>query len=366
MRIINTKFLEPGMKTGKQVYSSDGTILLQSGIILTENYIKNLTDKNIPALYIDDELSEGIEINDAVDLEIKAQAVETIKNIFDGLSQIKNVKAKNNFITDEAYFDIRYAINRIMDNLKQNKSGLFNMAEVMSTDLSAYTHSVNVAILSMLVGRSLWLDDKQLVNLGTGALMHDIGRARIPAEIMNKPSALTKEEEKIIQQHPLIGYEMVKSNMTISAMVKTIILMHHERLNGTGYPNGLRAEKINNFVRIVSICDIFEAITSDRAYRKKMPIYQALELLNVQAVNTIDPKICIELRKSIAIYPLGTAVILSNGKKGLIIENRKSHSMRPKVKLTHNEDGSRVSGFKVIDLMKELTLFIEDVCEITR
>ena len=110
---------------------------------------------------------------------------------------------------------------------------------------------------------------KYIIDIGIGALMHDIGYTQIPTEILNKPGKLSDEEFVEIKKHPVHGYEMVRSDMNISAIVKTIILMHHERLDGSGYPLRVKAEKINKYVRIVSICDMFEALTSDRAHRRE-------------------------------------------------------------------------------------------------
>ncbi len=364
MRIISTKHLESGAVLAKPVYAPDGTILLKSNVILSSGYIKNLKKKNIPSVYVDDSISDGIEINDVIDQELKIEAIKLVKNVINNSSPSKYVKDKQSFVSNESYGDVRKLIYSITGNLKKNKDSLMNMVEVMSTDISTYTHVVNVSILALLTGRSLGLPESRLNELGTGAIMHDIGRVHIPNEIYVKPSKLTEDEYEEIKKHPVYGYNMIKSNPSISAIVKTIVLMHHEKLDGSGYPLGIKGDKINDYVRIVTICDMFEAMVSEKAYRERIPPYKALELLSARANTQLDFKIYKAFIGNIAIYPAGTGVILNTGEKGLVIDNNRNQPTRPVVKIIYAPDGKLSPGFKVVDLMKDLTLFVEDSCHI--
>ncbi|WP_432408087.1 HD-GYP domain-containing protein [Wukongibacter sp. M2B1] len=364
MRIVHARYLEPGMRLGKAVYAPDGKILLKGGVSLTNGYIRNMERKNIPSVYIDDELSNGIEVEDAIDPEVKVQAVETIKNVFKTMSPNRNDKNRKGYVTNESYKDVKNAIYQITNNLKKNNGSLFNMVEIMSTDLATYNHCVNVSVLAIMTARAMGLDEKRIMDIGVGALMHDIGYAYVPSEIINKPGKLSDEEFEAIKKHTVYGYEMVKEDANISAIVKTIILMHHERLDGSGYPLRIKGDKINKFVRIVSICDMFEALTSDRAYREKMPVYKALELLTAETTSKLDLEIYKNFIKNIAIYPQGTGVLLNTGEKGLVVENNRNSPTRPKVRIIFNNEGNFYQGFKVVDLMKDLTTFIENTCEL--
>lgn len=361
MRIVYSKSLKSGMELAKPVYGKDGEKLLHGGVILTSSYIKNLQKKNIPAVYIDDEISDGIEVEDAIDLEVKVQAVETIRKVFDNMSTKKN--NSRNFC-NRSNKDIKNTIYGIMNNLKENNGSLFNMVEIMSKDLATYNHCVNVAVLTIMTARTLGLNEKQIVDIGMGALMHDIGYSNVPSEIINKPGQLSDEEFEVIKRHTIYGYEMVKEDSDVSAIIKTIILMHHERLDGSGYPLRIKGDKLNKYVRIVSICDMFEALTSDRVYRERMPVYKALELLSSKTISQLDLEIYKHFIKNIAIYPQGTGVLLNTGEKGLVVENNRNNPTRPKVRIIFNSEGSFHVGFKVIDLMEEFTIFIEDNCEL--
>lgn len=364
MRIANTQSLKNDMILGKPVFTSNGSLLLNRGIKLTDTFIRSLKQKRIPAVYIDDDISKGIDVENAIDLEVKIKAVETIKNAFQDISNHQKGRKNKSFVSPKTYRAVKDVIDSIIENLQKNNDCLFNMIEVMSTDLSSYIHSVNVAVLSILTARGLGFTRQNLIELGTGALMHDIGKTEIPTSIQNKSEALSNDEYEIIKKHPIIGYTMIKDNTSISAFVKTIILMHHERIDGSGYPLGVMEGKINDYVKIVSICDMFDNAISEKANPEKVPIYKALELLESQVGRKLDMRIYNEFVKNISIFPQGTGVLLNTGEKGLVTESNSENPTRPKVRIIKQKDGRFYPGFKTIDLMKDLTIFIEDTCDV--
>lgn len=363
MRIVNVKHLRENMIIGKTVYSETGEILLKKDVFLTKEYIQNLNRRRIPAVYINDELSDDIEIEEALDYEVKAKCVHKIRRIYEKMAPRLSHGKPRGYIDFDHYTNIRKIIFEIMDNLESNDGALYNMVEVMSTDLTLYTHSVNVAALSLMTGRALGMNEHELLNLGVGALLHDIGKVMISAEILNKPAKLTKKEFEIIKTHPLEGYRMVQDNSSISSIAKNIILCHHERLDGSGYPNQLKSNKINEYARIVAIADMFEAMVSERAYRRKFPIYQALDVLMAETIQALDVHVFRTFVKNITLYPGGTGVLLSTGEKALVVENR-NHPTRPKTRIVRKADGKAFVGMKFIDLMQELTLFIDGTCDL--
>lgn len=354
------------MKLGKSVYTAEGKILLNAGVSLSQYYIKNLIKKNIPAVYIDDELSKDIDIDDVIDYEVKVQAISNIKNIFEKASEsvFSGRSDTIGFVSYEHYKDVRNIIFSIMGNVKKNKNSLFNIIEVMSTDLSVYTHSVNVAILSVLTGMSMKLNDQQLTDLGIGAMMHDIGKVRISDALLNKSDPLTPAEFDEIKKHSSEGYFMVKDNSTISSIVKNIILFHHERLDGSGYPLGIGEDRINKYIRIVSMADIFDAMVTKKAYRKSIPGYKAIEHLQSKLGTELDKDVFSHFIKNVALYPKGTGVVLNTGEKGIVIDVEENNPTRPTVRVIYAASGDLYPGFKVVNLMKELTLFVEDTCYI--
>lgn len=359
MRIVDISKVEPGMDIAKTIYSDKGDVLLRKGTILKRTYIRKLEEKNIPAIYINDELSEDIEIEDVVSMETQLKATNKIKDVFE--STKPKSKNKKPMLSSENYFEIKKIIDIILNEITGNKGVMFNMVEVLSTDLYTYKHSVNVAILSLMVAKELGgYTNNQLINIGIGSLLHDLGKTQIDDTILHKKGKLTKKEFREIKKHPVIGYSLIKDNPEISPYVKTIVLMHHEKLDGSGYPLQVKDEKFHKHVRIVATADIFDALITDRVYREKMPIYKGLELVASFVPNKLDEEIFNVLRKKIAPFPPGTAVILNTGEKGLVTKVHASQPTRPIIKIIYNKSGEKEREFKVVNLMEELTLFVED------
>ncbi|SFH93079.1 HDIG domain-containing protein [Tindallia magadiensis] len=361
MRAVSIMGLTPGVKLGKTVYDEKGLVLLRSGVLLTESYIYQLKYKNIPAVYIDDELSSGIETPEVIDHEVRAKAILQIKDIFEELNPSKN-KTAVRYINEKHYEGVKSVFDIIMENLQTNQGASLNMAEMMSTNLYTYTHSLNVAILSVLTAKSLRLSQDKIKELGVGALLHDVGKMAVPDEILNKPGNLTKEEWLLMKEHPENGYNMVKGNVGISAYTKAIILSHHERIDGSGYPNGLKKDHIHLLTQIVSLADIFDAITSDRCYRNRIPAYQAVEIITAQVHQSFDERVFHAFIKNVDLYPPGMLVQLSNGERAIVLSNNREQPTRPMVRIIDADN----QPVKEMDLMKHLSIFItkeiEDSC----
>ncbi|SFH70484.1 HDIG domain-containing protein [Tindallia magadiensis] len=361
MRIVSTSGLRAGTKLGKTVYDEKGLVLLRSGVKLTDSYIFQLKRKNIPAVYVDDDLSHGVEISNVIDQEVRVKAVLQIKDIFEDIKDRKN-KMATRYISDRHYEGVKKTFDDIMGNLQKNKGATMNMAELMSSSLYTYTHSLNVAVLSVLTARSLGLPQDKVKELGVGALLHDIGKMAVPDEILNKQGSLTEAEWKLMKTHPEEGYRMVKDNLSISAYTKAIIMSHHERVDGSGYPNGFSGDKVHLLTQIVSMADIFDAVTSDRCYRDRVPVYQAVEIIMAQVHKGYDEKVFRAFMQNVDLYPPGQIVRLSNGEKAMVLRNNREQPTRPYVRVLNTEN----EPIYEVDLMKHLSLFIikelEEVC----
>ncbi|SDY61585.1 HD-GYP domain-containing protein [Tindallia californiensis] len=362
MRIMSTSGLTAGVKLGKTVYDEKGLVLLRSGVKLTDSYIFQLKRKNIPAVYVDDALSRGVEIASAIDQEVRVKAVLQIKEIFEELKEQRNSKMATRYISDQHYEGVKSTFDDIMANLQRNKGATMNMAELMSSSLYTYTHSLNVAVLSVLTAQSLGLPPDKIKELGVGALLHDVGKIAIPDEILNKQGSLTEAEWKLMKTHPEEGYRMVKDNLSISAYTKAIIMSHHERVDGSGYPNGFSGDKVHLLTQIVSMADIFDAVTSDRCYRDRVPVYQAVEIIMAQVHKGYDEKVFRAFMQNVDLYPPGQIVRLSNGEKAMVVRNNREQPTRPYVRVLNTEN----EPMDEVDLMKHLSLFIikelDEVC----
>ena len=353
MRLKSIDRLQVGDLLAKPVYDDKCQLLLAKDAILTENYITRLRSSNIQCVYIEDEISEGIEFDNVISDELKIRSVNTVKNVFRSLTD-----RKNTLYTVQDFDSIQHLIDDMLKSIYDHRNTLYCMTELMGTDMYTYHHCAEVAILSMLVTKSLGLNQNFIHKVGVGALLHDIGKMKVDSGILNKAEALNADELEIIRRHPRIGYDMLKDSANISPISRQIVLLHHEKLNGVGYPLGLKAEEIPVHVRVVTMCDIFNAITSNRPYMKRINADMALEVLRAETVYELDREVLHHLLKVVNIYPMGTIVELTDGRLAMVIKENKEVQTRPIVQV--------IMGTKrtdVVDLMEHLTLFISRTIE---
>lgn len=178
--------------------------------------------------------------------------------------------------------------NNITETVKTQKSIAIEMARLKSYDNCTYIHSIHVSVLSVLFGIILNFNSKELENLSQAALLHDIGKTYLPLELLNKPDKLTNEEFAEIKKHPLYGYNLLKENDCIAPVVKNAIISHHENEDGTGYPNKLTSDEIAIFSKIIHITDVYDALTSKKAYKDTMTPAETLEYLSANSGTMFD------------------------------------------------------------------------------
>lgn len=355
MRKINISNCEPGMILGRAIFNGSLN-LLQEGVVLTQTYINRLEELGISEIYIEDEFSENIAVTDVVKEETRRQTIEFIKESMENFSSME-------FINSAEAIAL---VNRIMDEILNSDDVLVNLMDIKTCDAYTYAHCVNVCILSIITGMKLSLNDSQLRELGIGALLHDIGKVMIPNEILLKKAALTEDEYSVIKLHSLYGYNILKRVPQISDAAARVALDHHERYDGKGYPNGLKKDQIHIYSRIVAITDIFDALTSDRIYRKKIGTNHAIEYLTVMAAPSLDLQVLNSFVELIPPYPVGTGVVLNNGEKGVVIKVNKSFPTRPIVRVVFNADGTKKPIFEEVNLSERINYTIMNNTELVK
>jgi HD-GYP domain-containing protein (c-di-GMP phosphodiesterase class II) len=218
--------------------------------------------------------------------------------------------------------------------------------------------------LSVLTAKALGYNKNDIKNIGLGAFLHDIGKMLVDPDLISKTSSLTEEEKQAVEKHPELGYNLIKNIDSLPYTAKQIVLLHHEKLDGKGYPYGLKGIEIPEFVRIVTLCDMYDAMTTDRVYRKKMPIYIALEILMRDAVYKLDRNIYRHMTENICIFPPGSGVVLSDGRIGIVSFYRATNPSRPHVRVLDLE--TDITDIKVdnVNLEKKRTLFISDTWDV--
>lgn len=332
MRFVPSACLQEGMIIGKDLYGKDGILLLKEGQEITSTNIKRIDNLGYQGIYIVDKISKDIDIQNIIDDTLRQKTVSAVKHVYDCLENDDKRKNEVNI------FETKLLIENIIDEIIHNKHLIINMVDLKVFDDYTYYHSVNVAVISIVIGMTINLSRKDLCKLGLGALLHDIGKVFVPKEILNKKDPLTDEEMEIVKSHSERGYDYLKEKWEIPIKSYTAVLFHHERYNGTGYPRGKSKENINLFGRIIAVADVYDALISDRPYRKALLPSDAVEYVMAASGTFFDPELVKVFVSKVSPYPLGTCVRLSDDRIGIVTKNYEDACLRPKVKILNEEE----------------------------
>jgi HD-GYP domain-containing protein (c-di-GMP phosphodiesterase class II) len=350
---IKVDFLINGMILAKSIYDCDGTILLAAGVCIRDSYISKLKELEINEVYIQAEETSDVVIEDIIQEQNRSEARKLVKSV------MESIKMGNNVETKEIY----RRVNMIIDDLLNHKNVVVQLCDIRTVDDYTFAHSVNVCVLSIITGISMGYNHHRLRDLGVGALLHDIGKIQIPDSILNKPDVLNDYEFDEIKKHSDLGYALLCKIPDIAPDAEMVALTHHERYDGSGYPFGKKADEIHAFSRIVAVADVYDALTNDRVYKKKVLPHQAMEYMMTMAGHLFDPEIVKSFIRYIAVYPLGYIVALSTGERGIIVDSNHQFPTRPKIRIVYDAHGKKCDVRKEIDLTEHLSVMITDVLE---
>jgi HD-GYP domain-containing protein (c-di-GMP phosphodiesterase class II) len=327
MRFVPIPCLKENMILGKNLYGNNNQLLLREGQPITRSYIKKFEEIGLQGIYIKDNISQDIEVKDIIHNGLRRKIIQRTKDLF--------LYAKRN--NDKQAFDAlnqsEKMVEKIVEDIIGNRNLIVNMIDLKTFDDYTFQHSVNVAILSLIIGVAVNMDRERLYKLGLGALLHDIGKVFVDKTILNKEGKLTDSEYKKIKEHPLSGYQYLKSKFTIPALSYIAVLDHHERYDGTGYPNGKTGDHISVFGRIIAIADVYDALISNRPYRRGLLPSEAVEYIMGGSGTLFDPNFATVFSRYVAAYPVGMCVKLSDERIAIVVENFKGFSTRPKVRI---------------------------------
>ncbi len=326
---VNEEIL--GSYLGEDVYSIGGNMIVPSNTIVSEHILKKLLDFRIDRVFIynsnpvhgDDYLSaENINQDQKRYIEDVNVAKMMIQDLASG-KELDFNKAEN--ISEHIYSKLNDC-GSLMDCVNS----------VRIADSYTYSHLVNVSVYSMLLGKWLGFTKKQLKDVVMAGLLHDVGKAQIPLEILNKKGPLSDSEYEIMKRHPVYGYEIIKNYSEISMDVKRAVIMHHEKENGTGYPFGIKGNQKNLYSKIITVADIFDAITSERVYRGRQTPFTAFKELESVGFDTVDPKIMMVLFTNMPSYYVGSKVKMTNGEVGEIVYVPHQCAYAPVIRINEN------------------------------
>ncbi len=348
MLILSINNVTNQMQLARNIYSADGNTLLAAGTRLNDNFINKLKQFGISTVYISDKYIGKIEVDELVKTQTKNEAIRITKEVMNNIRLGKTWNGE----------DIHQVIVSIIDELFRNQDILYNLVEIRAMNDYHYGHNVAVCVLSLLTGISLHYNNQKLKQLGTGALLHDVGKSKISLKILNKKGSLTEEEYDEVKKHPELGYNILKQSNNINEEEAYIAWQHHERFDGSGYPLGLRGKEICESARIVMLADVYDAMSTDRVYRKRFLPQEVIEYIRDQGQIQFDPELSKMFLENIAPFPVGSMVLLSNGQKGVVIKVTKDFPARPLIKIIFDHNGNSIKEPVEKDLKKDLTLFI--------
>ncbi|MDE2624195.1 MAG: HD-GYP domain-containing protein [Betaproteobacteria bacterium] len=247
--------------------------------------------------------------------------------------------------------DMAYPIvEEIHQSISRNTDALVSLVRLKNKDDYTYLHSVAVCALMIALGKRLGLDGETLRHVGMAGLLHDVGKMLVPEHILNKPGRLTDEEFEIVKSHPKLGHEVLLRSHGLSEATLDVCLHHHERMDGGGYPDRLAGENLSLYARMGAVCDVYDAITSERCYKKGWEPATAIHKMAEWQRGHFDLRIFHAFVKTVGIYPVGTLVRLKSGRLGYVVEQGKQSLTAPVVKVIFSEQANAHILPELVDL----------------
>ena len=336
------------------VITESNVVLIQSDTILKQEYIDKLKEHNQLLVYVKDDIANTT-----------ADGTRHIFNIDETINRTQEIVGK---VLDRHIYKrnsdlsiIGEAAEEIIDSVISDPNVINSMTEIRNISTDLYTHCINVCSLSTVMALKLKMTKKQVKNIAMGAILHDIGLKYIQAPYIDvSEDELSPKDELEYKKHTIYGYSSIQDENWISDISKEIILLHHENIDGTGFPFQHNGSKIKMEIRIVSVCDEFDSLISGIG-NKQLKMYQAIEYMKVHAEREYDGAIVKKLLESVAVYPVGMQVLTNENEVGEVIRQNKDVADRPVMKMVRHSDGSTYTEYVEKDLLKYLTVFIIDI-----
>lgn len=338
---VRTSSLKKGMRIDQNIKDRLDRTLVARGTILDDYVIEGIRKRGILGVYI----SEGAEDLKPVKKEetlsplvrhtiekartedpVKVKLSESVKKrVSEGIQYLYNNSDSKEF-TD--------ASNRITTDLMKaiddNDALAVDISALKTSDEYTFKHSVDVATMSMIIAKKLGMSSQDVYNIGVAGLLHDMGKSKIPLEILNKPARLNDDEFAIMKKHSELGYMILKEKEEFSTEISLAVLQHHEKMNGRGYPFGYKEDQIIPYARILSVCDVYDALVTERPYKKPFTQRNAIELI-MSMTEELDITAMRAFLATVILYPVDSTVTLSNGEKARVVENIENSVLRPTV-----------------------------------
>ncbi|MED4727910.1 HD domain-containing protein [Aneurinibacillus migulanus] len=352
MRHVSLDHLEPGQVLAKSIYASDGRTLLNQGVLLTPGMINKLYRIGVTKIYIKDDRFEDIKVEEVVSEETRREAISQVSNVMECVQEGKDFDTTS----------VVKTMTNVIDEILAQKDVLLNLDDIRTKDNHLFIHSLNVCIMSTVIGVSLGYSISKLKELALGALLHDIGKVM---KVTDDPLRRYTQEGN---HHAWIGFNILRKRHELSLSSAHIALQHHEHVDGTGEPRSLKSVEIHEYAKIVAVTNFYDNLISPLTPEPTLLPYQASEYLMGLAGKKFDHEIVIQFLRSIALYPTGSSVQLSTGEIGVVVGQHKGLPSRPVIRVFKESHSSGRGKFdydgtevKEVDLGRETTLFIDSI-----
>ena len=347
MKLVEIKNVKDGDVLARAIVTDEYNELLPKGTVLKSDYISKLRELDIREVYIE---GEGITEQDAAILkeEVKEKCRE----------QVQTIISKHTYKTDNSDMVVLSKTTEdIISNILEDENVVEQVYEIKERSADIYEHSISVCSLSMLVALRLKLDRESVRDIGVGCLLHELGLRYTTVEYENLDINSLNEKDLIeYKKHPVYGYSAIRNENWLSQRSKEIILGHHERIDGSGYP--LHSKDQSREVCIVEVCDFFDEVICGIGY-ERLKVHEVIEYLKIYKGLTFSEEVVNELFTFVAVYPAGSIVITSNGEKAVVIGQNKGFPERPILRLLSDREGREVTEEVTVDLLEHNSMFIK-------
>lgn len=349
MRLCKTEQLKEKDIIAKTVMTNDYQVLLSEGVVLKKEYIQKLMELGIEEVYIQSGMKP--------DKEVIAVFTEDTGKILK--EKVKTILEKHLYKKNNALMELRDTADKIISNILEEEEAIEQVFEIKERSADIYEHSINVCTLSIIVGIKLKLKMQQIHDIGIGSLLHDIGLRYLTVKYDNKNiNELNVGDKAEYKKHPVYGYTALQEEKWISEKSKNIILFHHERLNGSGYP--LKITSLPIECSVVAICDAFDEMICGIGYAR-MKVYEAIEYLKFAKGVLFDERVIETFFKIVAVYPIDSVVITNDRRTAKVVKQNNQFPDRPVLRIIKDSKGNTVEEEEVVDLVKANNIFIDKV-----
>ena len=349
MRLVSLSSpIPPGAVLGHDVHIPGvvGPPLLRRGVPLTDKYVSAMQAKGIVSIYIEDALSEGVQVRRAITPETQHKAITAVSN---ALADATVALTTGRGLSPKAVDELNEVAQLIALEVHGAPDVALHLADMMGADQYLLQHVVDVTALgTVLAGRLFrsngWIDhlgerrrdrvDPRLAKIALGLLLHDIGKLAIPEEILLKRGPLTEEEWVVMRRHPALGVDMLGDH--ISFLIRVVVKQHHERWDGTGYPDGIAGDDIHQFARIAAVADVYDAVTSERVYKPPKKPHEGVAVIAQGEGTDFDPEVVSVFSRVVMPFPPGSMVELADGRSALVVDVDPRAPFEPTVRVQHD------------------------------